>query len=342
MKPNPLNPKSSIPSVIVSVIVITLLSIYVIINIRTSSYPSLTPRYLSSDSQMSIVWKKQIASGLCDIVSDNNFVYTCSIDNVILALDKNDGSIVWQNNLFTDEAVRALLVDGPMLIMISTTNACAFNTSNGNYLWSVKLGDGHVGIMAQLDGEELRVYYGENIFEINPSTGQITRTIPKNSILWITNNAEIHQEYAQKSTNLVAFDHTSGFELWTSSGPVFQAVEGLSPSSLDLDNLIVYSGPNVCNLDVSNGKYNWCTPGSYISNIAIDDTKSLGYILNDNFSLSSLDLRTGKILKNIQFLPDKLPDTLRDRGFEYSISISGDIKIIEFGDSLQIFGIKNK
>jgi outer membrane protein assembly factor BamB len=290
---------------------------------------------------MNMVWEKQIALR-CDLVTDNNFVFVCTGDSALIAIDKINGSVVWENKLITGEAVRSLLVNNQMLIAITTLNAYAFNTSNGNYLWSVKLGDGHVGIMAQLDGQELRIYYGDNIIEIDPSTGQITRTISRNSILWINENVEIHQINTKPSTSLTAFDRMSGMELWTSPGPVFLSTEGLSPRSFDLDSLIVFSGSHICNLDVSIGKYLWCTPGSYISNIAIDDKNGIGYMLNKNFSLLLLDLRTGKILHEIQFLPIKLPDTLSNRWFSYSISISGDTIIISFGDSHQLFGIKTK
>jgi hypothetical protein len=94
-------------------------------------------------------------------------------------------------------------------------------------------------------------------------------------------------------------------------------------------------------LDIKTGKYIWCRPEEYKSNLGMEEDEDSGYILRSDFSLVKLDLTSGKVLDEIQFLPKELPEEMRNTGYSYSVCVTKDAVTVSFSDSGETFGIKN-
>jgi hypothetical protein len=101
--------------------------------------------------------------------------------------------------------------------------------------------------------------------------------------------------------------------------------------------LIIGFIKGICALNLQTSKYSWCHPEIYISDIAIDYQSQLGYAMREDLVLLTIDLRTGNVLGEIQFLSSKPID--EQIGSMSSIAFSNGVVVISFSDSGQTFGL---
>jgi hypothetical protein len=101
-----------------------------------------------------------------------------------------------------------------------------------------------------------------------------------------------------------------------------------------------FSEGGICALNFDTGEYIWCLPKGKISNIAVDESEDIGYFLRYDFSLVKIDLTTGGILAETQFLPKTLPAEMQQHSYGYVVVVTKDTVIVSFGDSDQTFGLK--
>lgn len=329
--------KTLIPvAILIALLISSILSFY------QSRVPKKPPiiRQVSLNSHFSQLWEKQFDLGYCTVNADPRSLYACTGDNYIVAMDIATGSIIWRNDMLYLNGARSLIKSSDTIFATSTFNIYAFNSKDGTCLWSTKLGNGGVGMMLQLDGNILRVYYGDNIIEIDPANGQILKTSPVGSILWITRGIEIHQLSQQQNYGMVAYKQGTTQSLWNTPEQVFVAEEGTIPEILDANSLVVFViDKGICSLNLDTGRYTWCMYERPVSDIAIDQKSSIGFFLREDYSLVALDLDTGKELESIQFTPSTLPSSLLNSSFPYSVALSENILIVSFGDSDQTFAL---
>lgn len=266
---------------------------------------------------------------------------------VLESIDVISGSIIWKISLPRElSGMTELLVNKNMVYVVSSTHVNAYEKKDGTLRWSIELGKGHVSIVSQLEEEILRIYYGNNIFEINSKTGKIDRSIPKEDIIWTINNLT----FRRSSTGQISAFNERSELIWSQPQPSFFVSDEWIPENAATDVLVIgyqalssYSLiEKICALNLQNGMYNWCRKESYISNFAIDSKSQLGYIMRDDFVIEVINLKTGEVSEEIHFSPSVLSEEMLRFSHRYFVALSNDVLIVSFSDSDQIFGVSLK
>jgi hypothetical protein len=306
--------------------------------------PKLTRQIGSSSDDVQVLWTRKMY--LWNHVADweTNAIYVRDPKTgKLLAIDGLTGETVWSTEV--PFGARDLLI-GDQAVFAVTSYVSAFRASTGKLLWTTKLDDAHASIYAQEEDSLLRVYYGKKIFEVSQKSGEIISVQPKENIVWIQNNVEIHcpltpsQDGAVEHcwVGLTGVDRATGQILWKNNKPIFsEYYQELS------DNNVVYvefPGDGICPLSPNTGEYAWCLPEGKISNIATDNDGTTGYFIRHDFSLVKIDLLTGGILAETQFLPMVLPEEMERDNYGYRVAVTKDTVIVSFGDSDQTFGLR--
>ena len=260
-----------------------------------------------------------------------------SRDN-LRAINPVDGSTVWTVGLPLERGggARGLLRNQDTVFVITSIFADAYEKTTGELNWSTRLGDGHVPVNPQLDSDTLRIYYGKELIELDPDTGKMLTTIPRDNTAWISGNV-ILQSSASKE--LVALDRQSGRLLWNNDR-LFYVDEGREPIDVGNEELLVGFVKGICLLNLQTGKYRWCRPEIDMTKMAIDYQSRLGFAMRDDLVLLTIDLQTGDILGETRFLSSKPID--EQIGFLSSITVSDGVVIVSFSDSGQTFGLEFK
>jgi outer membrane protein assembly factor BamB len=227
-----------------------------------------------------------------------------------------------------------LLADQNAVFVVTTYEVDAYDAKTGVIKWSSPLGQGHVSIMSQLDSNVLRVYYGDQIYELDSGTGKILSVMPKGATVWISGNTVLR--------GFGAFDRQTGKLLWSEGYP-FYLNEGIEPEDLGTDFLLVAMEPGstfirgICALDLHTGLHNWCRPEEFNSLMGVDPQSQVGYAVRGDFVLLTIDLQTGKVLGETSFISSEL--TGKELGSVSPVMVSDGIVVISFGDSKQTFGL---
>src|SRR5262245_59896608 len=134
---------------------------------------------------------------LWDYVADwhSNTIYVVEPKtDHLLRLDSLTGSTIWKIPLRAPNLVGVsyLLAVDQAVFPLTRSYVNAFSAPTGELLWYTELGNGHVSIYVQEEDSLLRIYYGDEIFEISKVSGDILSVRPKDDIVWIQNNVEIH------------------------------------------------------------------------------------------------------------------------------------------------------
>jgi outer membrane protein assembly factor BamB len=311
----------------------------------------------ASSEHLQTLWIKKIYlwDPIADWSSNTIFADDHGVNEKLFALDSLTGSSMWYASMMEDDwrgefsqfGVSYLLAVDKTVFTVTSTNVNAYRASTGELLWFTKLGDGHVSIYPQVEGSLLRIYYGNKIFEVSQATGKILNVQPKNDIVWIQNNVEIHCPLTDPEpgaaqncvVGLTGINRLNGKRLWVNSEATYSEVY----QEQAVNNLVFVEvrGGKTCALNPDAGGYTWCLPDGKISNIAIDSARNTGYFLRNDFSLVKIDLPTGAILAETQFLPKVFPAEMQKYSYGYIVAVTKDTVIVSFGDSDQTFGLKN-
>jgi outer membrane protein assembly factor BamB len=289
----------------------------------------------SSTHQVDVLWSTQdIFTKIASNGSGVIYAMPYTGDS-LKAIDISKGATKWEIALPLERGGGAdtLLTDQDAVFVLTSTELDAYKVATGELKWSTKLGSGHVSKVAQLDLDSIRVYYGDNLYEVDKETGNILSALPKYDMIWRTGNIVFQETPDYK---LSAFDKQSGNTLWTNN-PSFYVREGQEPINIDKDSLVVGVTKGICTLNIHSGKYSWCHPEIYISDMAIDYQSQLGYAMREDLVLLTIDLRTGNVLGETRFLSSKPID--KQIGFMSSITFSNGVVVISFSDSGQTFGL---
>jgi outer membrane protein assembly factor BamB len=227
----------------------------------------------------------------------------------LVALESSTGRVQWTTDLPLEQRGIKTLVSSYQIVYAGTARGIvAYKALTGEQLWSTQLGHGGVSIIAQLDSRALRVYYGQDIYELDPTTGQIVAKEPKPAPVWIADGVAI---YRLTDKHIEGIDIHTGLKVWDNHDQALLVDEVVPPVTYQDQTLIVGTDTRgICALDLKTGTYNWCRQESYISKISIDSQTDLGYILRKDFVLLQIDLRTGNLLQETQILPAQLPQSM--------------------------------
>lgn len=306
--------------------------------LREKPQPRVSHIPASSTQHLEVLWVRNDVSPCIAVGGGTVYVVPLTWDSLI-ALNPKTGSTLWEVKLpFERSGVRGLLADTNTVYIVNSTHADAYEAKTGKPRWSTELGKGHVEIIPQLDSGLLRVYYGNQILEIDPATGEILKTRSKDSIVWLSGNVVL-KNLSDKS--LTAVDSFTGKPLWTTNGMrgIFYVREDIEPQSVGTSALLVsYKDKRICALDLQIGKDKWCRHEAYITRVALDKSSNLGYVLRNDLVLVTLDLDTGNVLGETTFLSSE-PSTEQ---FSYASSavFSDGVVVITFNDSSQTFGLR--
>jgi outer membrane protein assembly factor BamB len=298
--------------------------------------PCITRTIGTSTQHVNTLWFKQNFYSLMATGSDGRVFLMSTIFDNLSAIDSENGNTIWDIKLpFEKSGARGFLANEDTVFVITTINVDAYKAETGEREWSTKLGDGHVGIISQLDSDRLRIYYGDAILEIDVETGEILNSYPKDNTIWIFGNTVLK---TAEPYGINRFNKQTGVFLWKQR-QAFYIRENFVPQNLGEDILYVpVRSSSICALNLLTGEYDWCRPEKFNSGIAIDYQSQYGYALRDDNVLLRLNLATGDILSETSFLSSELPSS--ETGTFASIAVSNGNIIISFVDSQQTFGLK--
>ena len=298
----------------------------------------------SSTDNLNLQWMHQIAPPdfASNIVTgdDTAVIFLArGREASLAAFDSSTGSPKWNTAVpFERSLFQWLLYGHRTILAVTSLGVDAYDVQTGRLLWSTELGQGRVPIRPQLDGPVLRVYYGETVYELNPVSGKIISSLPRQDLYWMVSHTEIRQLSPEL---MVGKDRITGKQIWENHNRAFS----LDPPPQDFDdNILVVKtiGSGLCALHLDIGEYAWCRSETYISNLAIHYGTGVGYVLREGFVLEKIDLRAGTVLAETTFLPSPVTPDVRSYGYPYSVSLDSNTLLLLFGDSQQLFSLSLK
>lgn len=273
------------------------------------------------------------------IYNDNGVMYAMPVSREnIAAIDINNGNVIWKADLPLERGggARGLLALSDKVFVITSMFIDAYEASTGNLKWSTQLGKGHVRVLAQIESDLVRIYYGDNIIEVGQETGAIIRTYPANNVKWKIGNLSLA---ASPSNYLIAFNNQNDEPLWKNDLPFFIGEE-LEPIDVGNGELIVGFVDGICKLKLMNGTYVWCHPEINIADTAVDIPSQRVFAMTNDLEIFIIDLQTGDMIGQSRFL-SSAPMT-NERSVIASLEFGDGVLVVSFNDSGQTFGIKLK
>ena len=267
-----------------------------------------------------------------------DFYATIQTSLSYFAFDTRTGEYVWKNNLCTGrDGGRTIIVSKPILYAATALGIYACQANTGEYVWYTRLGNGHVAVIPQLepDASILRVYYGDLVYELDPSSGEIQDKYSKGDLHWKIGQVGI---YSDERDFMEGRDLETGKVLWENRQNVFWVDEWAIPLQLDSNTLLVkVLGAAICRFDFVEGIYNWCSDQEYLSNISVDAQNLVGYAIRSDFVLVGIDLQTGAIQSETGFSPSELPENDNNVYWYFTAVTDKNTVLAFFGDSTQLF-----
>lgn len=292
----------------------------------------------SSTQHVEVLWVKQeIFTKITR--DDGRIIYAMPISrDSLTAINTSDGTTIWNIRLPLERGggARGLLTNPNTVFVITSIFVDAYDITTGKLRWSTRLGDGHVSVIPQLDTNILRVYYGNELIELDPKTGKMLTTIPRGNTTWVSGNVILQTSTTEQ---LVALDRQSGELLWTNDR-LFYVDEAHEPLDIGNEKLLVGFVTGICVLDLRTGEYSWCRPEIDITKLAIDYQSQLGFAMRDDLVLLTIDLQTGNVLGETKFLSSEPIN--EQLGFLSFITFSDGVVVLSFSDSGQTFGLEYK
>lgn len=290
----------------------------------------------TSTQKVNLLWVNQnnTPDSFFTIAKDSPITMDLKRDNLVL-FDARDGSLVWNKKIpFLQSGISSLLTNDHLIFSVTGSGVDAYDLTTGEEKWSTKLGSGHVPIISQLESSIIRIYYGDTIYEIDSKTGEVLVTFPKQNIVWISHGVILRESPAYA---LAAYNEQTNELLWRSNSLPYIR-ENYKPRDIGDNNLAVGYLGVLCILNIKTGNTKWCRSELELPNLAIDYQAHRGYIMKDDLVLLTMDLQSGNILGETNFLSRKPID--KPASLLSSISFSDGVLIVSFSDSGQTFGLE--
>lgn len=296
---NPNGPSRQAFITLIVLVLVIFLSLYSLIQ---KTQPYLTYTLGTLDQGFELAWYKDV--GFASFVSNSDgVIFALPIGGEkLFAFDAKTGLTYWETDLsFEQSGMRVFLGDVSSVYIVSSINVNAYDAKTGNIRWSTKLGDGHVAIEAQLDGDLLKIYYGNRLYEIEPETGKILYIKP----------GVAHGDY-----------------------PTFKIVN-------DEFLLTGSTSGGLCAQGAKTHKLLWCHPDIDLNLITIDEVCGLVYAMPDDNILQVINLFTGDVLGESTFTRSIPVDEKDDNRYVPVLFYGDGVVVVSFVDSGQTFGLKS-
>jgi len=323
---------------------LVVISSFVLLLSSCASQAPLLPREAAETPEgLSVIWSfdeaRSIGYPLAGDAASMVYIYTVVRESELVAIDFDTGAVAWRRALPAIlRGIQSIATWNQFVLSATTTELSAYGREWGNLVWSTLLGTGHVPVVLQVDGDVARVYYGERLFEVDPTSGVILKDMPLGDILWIQGAYVIHVTPDRRG--MWATNAFSEELLWNTNEVPFLRKEWSAPVASDPENLVVgLSDRSICSLHILSGQYSWCRSEVYLSNPSVDVDGRIAYALTTGFVLQALDAVNGDLLQAIQFSPSTLPASLENQVFAYSVATTRSGVSVLFGDSWQLFGV---
>lgn len=295
----------------------------------------------TTNAHLELLWMSNSSLWFQDADWNSNKIYAYTTKEKLLSFDSETGSIFWEKNLPSQElGIRGLVAINQSLFTITSTDIYRYASFNGERVWATHIGDGHVPINIQNAEDSLNVYYGERVFNVSTESGNISDVSSDAKIYWMGKKVLILQSSLGMNSGMNGIERSTGKVLWENAESSFRIEEWFPVQSLGQSIFVLTDDLGICSFNFFTGEYIWCLPDKFISNLGVNTVNRIGYILDGDFLLLEIDLDTGQILAETQFLPRELPEDMRSRGFEYTISVTKDAVVVSFSDSVQTFGLR--
>ena len=284
-----------------------------------------------------LVWQQPGWIGLSPPAIDSHAVYfTEGNPEGLVALDKSSGRRLWENR--TSRVIfgaRRVLTDDDRVYIVTYVDAVAFSLTTGQWLWATKLGGGHVRIIADLAPGILRIYYGTSEIRLARDSGQLITSQPLGDVQWIVDDIAIRVD----PSGLAAIDRATRTQLWESDAEPFEAYGDFPPArGLPGQLLVVVKDRTLCALSLDSGSYDWCAPVDYASNIVVDSSQRVAFLLDQDWDLISVDLGTGALTTAASFPATRPPPTsLEHAEYRYRLAINDHELLVYFPDTGELF-----
>jgi outer membrane protein assembly factor BamB len=293
--------------------------------------------YDGTAHDLPFLWQRLVAPIATGFPSaDNERVYLSTAEpQQLLALGALSGDESWGLDLRLGyTGIRQIIADGTSVYALNATRLTAYEASTGRQEWSTRLGDGHVRAILEDAGDALLAYYGGDLIRVSKLSGAVVDRRLIGRLLWVTPVADVHEV----DGGMIGIDPASGVVLWRTSSVPFMVSEDRKPQSAGSARLLVYvETERLCMLDVQTGLYAWCAERPFVSNAVVDPSQERVYVLDEDYTLLSLDIASGdsEIIASFPF-----SELVRDSAsYHYALSASADRLFLYFGDTTQLFAL---
>lgn len=250
-------------------------------------------------------------------------------------VDLSTGTEIWTISDRSFWGANFIFVENEKVYLLSSTQLSAVSSNGKGVVWTTRLGNGHVDFSGQIDGPIIRVYYGNQVFEIDADSGAILRDYQRENILWKDNQIEIKKNIDIKKLQGYSYDKKqiiweTPLEIVVDSPYYYQPV--------DAGDVLFLRTPEagLCLLQKLTGDVFWCQNEMYLSNVGYNDDKA-AFLVASDFSFVRVDLLTGETYTVGSFFPNELPSEIKNNIYNYQVMINKNDISIYFEDSLEVF-----
>jgi len=307
------------------------------VNSTPAPYPSFSRTFEAIGSSLSPTWHRQDIGAIFAADEAGTLYGLQDFGETLAAYSVWTGDQLWSISVPHDyRGIRSIVASEQAVVTATTVSLAAYKPADGSWLWATPLGTGHVSIVLQLEGDTVRVYYGDDLIEVAIESGKILNRYTRPDLIWLVDNIQIDRVSAAKG--MIGTDLRTGRELWTTQELAFYRNEGQPAPLVDKSLLIVPAGDaSVCAFDIQNGLYRWCRPEAYVSNVVLSPSGQSISAIRGDFALVGLSLEGGDPVIDVSFLPAELPPSMQHSLYGYTIiSVQGQL-VVQFGDSGDVF-----
>ena len=275
------------------------------------------------------------------VTSDSACYISLVGTNTLTCLDLATGKDKWKANA----SPGSILTSDESMIYIGSvglTGVVAYQSASGETVWRKSLDVRNIGDISLVD-EKLSVNAATNKYiSLDANTGSVEdlRNSFQNTLPFACNESRCFFIHGNK---IFAVRNQQDESIWIDN-PLWTI---RFSNTLDhhpvLENGVILVQPpfqkEVHAYNSLTGDFLWKSEANIVSDFAVKN--SVIYYLTDKAELVFSDVMNGEIVDSIQFTPNQL-DTRDATGNKnpYFVRVSGDILLIYFGDSWQLFGFR--
>jgi len=181
-------------------------------------------------------------------VANDGIVFVATTDGELRAVDIESGELEWATTLGETEPTMLGINDG-YLYAATTEGIHSYRTQDGEYLWTINLGDTDQLVI----GDHLYAGTAEGVGAFTPSEGDESWfSETPGSVTTLA--ADGDTVFAATGTKVYAFDPSEGTTLWQTE------LRGSDPSLAVGEHLIVTTQSGLAGLDKQTGEEKWWNP----------------------------------------------------------------------------------